>query len=459
MRQKLFAAAAALLVCALFLGFAGDGIRAYFTPDDMMNLYGAWFRPLLEADRPLGALVYRILFGRFGLDPLPYRVVSFVLLLANLGLLYLFCRALSGSREVGALAALIGAYHAHLADLYYSTGTIYDLLCFTFYFSAFTWYLAIRRRGGTPSWTQAGALSALYLCAFAAKEMAVTLPLFLLLYELVYHPPRAGSVRAWVLRLGRIFVPLGIVTGALVLRKLSGPGRMTDNPAYHPRISWDALMEGWRHYLYDLLYGAFPLTNARVVLLWAALLLAALLVRRRSILFAWLIMLLGLLPVNFITPRGFFVVYLALPGWYLYSAVLLAALRDALVRRGSVPWGGLEAAPRQAAMFVLVLALLVPLHHRRKPLGSAWVPEAHQWVRAVNEPLARRFPTFPHGATVLFLADPYPVEDWILTFIFRLHYRDDEIRVDRVKINPALASRAAEYNFRFRLERWQLLSE
>jgi hypothetical protein len=234
---------------------------------------------------------------------------------------------------------------------------------------------------------------------------------------------------------------------------------MTDNPAYHPRLSWDALMEGWRHYLYDLFYGAIPLTNARVVLLWTALLVVALLVRRRAILFAWLIIFLGLLPINFITPRGFFVVYLALPGWYLYAAVLLVALRDALVHRGAAPFAGLEASPRQVGLFLLVLGLLVPLHHRRKPLGSAWVAEAHQWVRAVNEPLTRRFPTFPHGATVLFLADPYPVEDWILTFIFRLHYRDDEIRVDRVKINPALASSASDYNFRFRLDRWQLLSE
>jgi hypothetical protein len=461
MRQRFFSAAAALAIFALFLAFAGDGIRAYFTPDDMMNLYGAWFRPLLEADRPLGALVYRGLFGAFGLNPLPYRIVSFILLFANLGLLYLFCRRLSGSREVAALAVLLGAYHAHLADLYYSTGTIYDLLCFSLYFSAFLWYLTIRDRGRSPGWLQIAAITALYLAAFAAKEMAVTLPLFIFLYEIVYHAPKAGidSVRAFVMRLCRILGPLGLTTAALVVRKISGPGRMTGNPAYRPDLSWNALMGGWRHYLTDLFYGSIEFTNTKVVLLWCLLLIVAFLVRRRAMWFAWCTMFFGLLPINFITPRGFFVTYLALPGWYLYTAVLLVALRDALVRPGATPLPGIEASPRQIALFCLCLALLIPLHQRRKPFGSNWVAEAHQWVRAVNEPLSRRFPTFPHAAKVLFLSDPYPVDDWILTFIFRLHYRDDEIRVDRVKITPALASSSGGYDFRFRMDRWQLQSE
>ena len=42
---------AALVIGSIFLAFAGDGLRAYFTPDEMMNLYGAWFRPLAESRR------------------------------------------------------------------------------------------------------------------------------------------------------------------------------------------------------------------------------------------------------------------------------------------------------------------------------------------------------------------------------------------------------------------------
>src|SRR5436853_4086125 len=106
---------ATLVICAM-LAFAADGVRAYFTPDDMMNLYGAWsasVTELLQGHRPLGGLVYRGLFAVFGLSPLPFRVVCFSLLLANLALLYRFCWRLTRSREVGTLACLVGAYHAH----------------------------------------------------------------------------------------------------------------------------------------------------------------------------------------------------------------------------------------------------------------------------------------------------------------------------------------------------------
>ncbi len=81
--------AATLVICATF-AFAGDGLWAYFAPDDMMNLYGAWSgsaADVLQGDRPLGALVYRGLFAMFGLNPLPYRVLCFALMLANTALL------------------------------------------------------------------------------------------------------------------------------------------------------------------------------------------------------------------------------------------------------------------------------------------------------------------------------------------------------------------------------------
>ena len=176
---------ATLAIAGIFLGFAGDGLRAYFTPDEMMNFYGAWFRPLAESRRPVGDLIYRGIFAAAGLNPLPYRMVCYALLAANLGLLYALCRRLSGSPEVGALACLLGAYHAHLADLYYSSDTLYDLLYFFFYFSALLLYIALRRRG----WYWQLLILALYLLAMGSKEMAVTLPVFLFLYDLIYDPP------------------------------------------------------------------------------------------------------------------------------------------------------------------------------------------------------------------------------------------------------------------------------
>jgi hypothetical protein len=388
---------ASLAVAAIFLLFAGDGLAAYFTPDDMMNLYGAWFLPLAGQERPIGALVYRVIFAGFGLNPLPYRVVCFLLLGGNLALLYSVARRLSESPFVGALACLLGAYHAHLADLYYSTGTIYDLLCFTFYWAAALLWM----RGRT--WMALG----LYVGALLSKEMAVTLPAVLAAYELVYRRP------VKLLRL----TPMVVVTGAFVLRAMAGNA---GNAAYAPHVAWHPLIANWQHYSSDLFYGAFQMTPTRVLLLWALVAVSVVLLRPRDAVISAVVIWVGLLPVAFIAQRGFYVVYLTLPGWYLLGARLI----ERATRRA-----------KPALVFAAVAVLLIPLHARRKEQGRTWVAEAHASVRRVLEPL--RSERLAKGARVLFLGDTYPTDDYLAMFILRLSFRDSELQVDRARVAGA----------------------
>jgi hypothetical protein len=384
------------------------------------------------------------------------------LLLVNLGLLYAFSSRLSGSREVGALAALLGAYHAHLADLYYSTGTIYDLLCFAFYFAFLTWYIAIRERGQTPRWWQAAALLLLFVAAMGSKEMAATLPLFVLLYELLYHPPdlaprallKWATVQLWFVWFA------GLLTLAEMVHKFTGKDAMAKNPSYTPHFTWPALKAAWDHYLFDLFYGRIHFDHVNVLLVWAAVAVAALALRRRAAVFAALMALFGMAPVAFIVPRGFFAIYISLPGWYLLAALLLVGVRDAVVRVGARPIPGIDFAPRQAALFAVVAAALIPLHERQKPRGNSWVAEGYKWVRSIEVPLSKSHEPFPHAARVLFLDDPYPVDDWIQTFIFRLHTNDGDVKVDRVKTMPAPpdAARLATYDrVYFMGKNWRLI--
>jgi hypothetical protein len=91
-----------------------------------------------------------------------------------------------------------------------------------------------------------------------------------------------------------------------------------------------------------------------------------------------------------------------------------------------------EPATR-VALFAGVALVLLPLHLRQKPIGNRWVAPAHAAVRCVTERLKEIAGPLPRGAKVLFLADPYPKNEWMLTFIFRLYYQDDAIRVDRAR--------------------------
>ena len=57
-----------------------------------------------------------------------------------------------------------------------STGTTYELLCFTFYFAAFDYYLGFARRAISLQFRQWAIFLGLYICALDSKELAVTLP-------------------------------------------------------------------------------------------------------------------------------------------------------------------------------------------------------------------------------------------------------------------------------------------
>jgi hypothetical protein len=434
----------AMGICGL-AAFGADGVGGHFTGDDMMNLYGAWSGSTAEVllgQRPLGALVYRGLFALFGLHPLPFHMVCFSLLMANLALLYDFCARLTHSREVAVLACLLAAYHAHLADLYWNSGTIYDLLCYFLVLLVLVLYFRIRLAGSYPRWRQNAVLVGLYLCALGAKETAVVLPPLIALYEWIYEARRPyswGRLRRGLAQ-GAPFLYWSVpITVLFIIFRTIGENAMTGNPAYAPHLSLHAFMAGWKHYLTDLFYGAIRFNSFAVILLLTLLLGLAALTRRPELVFAWCMITVGALPIIFISPRGLYAMYVALPGWYLYAGSLLVLARDGLLRHLPRLAERFAVRPEQLAMFVAVVALLIPLHWHRKPIGYLGIADNDRGVRPVLDQLAMQNRPLPRGAKVLFLSDPYPIDEWMLTFVFRLHYRDKKIQVVRAKVWPALA--------------------
>ncbi len=130
-------------IAGLFLFFNWRGLLVYYTGDDMMNLYGYWSQPLsslVKANiffwtpyyRPFGGIVYRSLFAIFGFNPYPLYVVYFAAMLLNLWLAYMVFARIGGSKEIGAIATLLYAFHGKFDYLYYNAGSMYDVFCFLF---------------------------------------------------------------------------------------------------------------------------------------------------------------------------------------------------------------------------------------------------------------------------------------------------------------------------------------
>jgi len=154
--------AGAVAVVVYFIWFAGASVRAGFSHDDLMNMHSAFvertlwghiersFLFFLPATRPLGATLYRLVYHATGLNPLLLHATCFSLALLNICLLFFVTAKISGSREIGLLAALIGAFHDNFLPLYYNSGMCYDLLSFALFYLALWLYASMRERRRLP---------------------------------------------------------------------------------------------------------------------------------------------------------------------------------------------------------------------------------------------------------------------------------------------------------------------
>jgi hypothetical protein len=431
--------------------FAGGGLRARFTGDDLMNLNfhltPSFPRLVLSnltywstAYRPMGGIVYVAIYRLLGFRPMPFRIVCFALLLGNLWLLYRVSLRLTGRREIALLATLLASYHAWLVNLYYSTGTIYELLCFAFYFAAFDYYLGIRQTGKMLNLRQWTWFLALYICALNSKELAVTLPLCLAAYEAIWHPPARGlrASARWLAQEGRGAAVSALVTVPYVVGKLTGPGSLAANPLYRPAISPARYLHAFHLYLNVLFYRDHFFRDGNTILLVAAMLGLALWRRSRPLLFAWFFVLFSVLPFIFVPHYSGFFIYLPLAGWALYAATVLTMLRERFAR--AIP---------PAALFLALALALAPLHARESRTTMQVFDSAELPTSEMIAQLRRVEPSVPKGAHLFFESDPFPAMTFSLVFLVRLFYRDLTIEVARAKDGDAPGDRRFDAVFRW----------
>jgi hypothetical protein len=437
------------VVVSIWIWFTRDGLESYFSGDDLMNIYLAWQKPLLRLAgenllffspgyRPFGNLVYRLLFEMAGFHPLPFRIACFALLFLNLYLAYRTAAAIGGI-ETALLTVLFSCYNAG-ADLFHDTGIIYDILCFTFYFAALGLYFTSRGRKQYLSNAQLVGLLVLYIFALDSKEMAVTLPLVIVAYEVFLGEPAAGSlIRRWLPS-----ALSALMTVPYVIGKLSHSSPLIGNESYRLHISPGNYIAGLTHY-FDLLTSAHPGTLSVTICVLATIAAAAiaLITRDRLLMFALTFILSTPLPIVFVALRGAYVMYIPLFGIALYLGAAILKLRDALVGR-----------KYQFATFAVCAAALIAFHASRP-----WQPFVNPLIQPTVRQLSEIQPRVPNGSKILFVDDPFDKDDpWVLLFICRLFYGRPDLQVDRAKLMAAKPDQAAldsyDLIFTYRDSRW-----
>ncbi len=448
-----------VILAAYFAISSYKGLGAYFTQDDGGNLihmhkywerslasvFGSALRVVTGTYRPLGGIYYFVLYRVFGFNPLPFRIVCLAVMLANVFLAFALLRRLSGSLEAALLGAVVIVHHPAVLDLLYSSGTIYEILCFLFYFLAVRCYLAWRQAGQEAGWTsltwpQLAGLLALTGCALDSKEMSMTLPGALLLVELIYFPPESWSwpnAARFVWRQGRAALAVAALVVPTIAVKVLTHNPLSDDPCYSSH-SLRAAIEAACAFQNFLLYGGLldgKLSAAGLAALWTAMAAAAIALRSRPMKLGLGLLIVSLVPVCLITRRAGYMLYLPSMGWALYVGSLFSLLLSGLARLAPVRWA---AAVRFAGVAVSVLAVM-HLHSVMLRGYSVLERNARNEMRRFIERLRKEHHELPPGASLLLADDPMP-RGFAVLFIAQLAYYDPTLVVDRIKMLPNIPS-------------------
>ncbi len=328
--------AAALTV--YFLLFNWGSLRVHFALDDLSNIghyyeYSPFqlvlsnFLPWRGDYRPMGGMFYIPIYHFAGLNPVPYQAVLLALLLGNVFLVYAFARALGASELASWLAALAAGYHGGIANLYYNASFVFDVLCCFFYLASFVFYLRIRNRGRLLGLSQTAVFLLLFLCALNSKEMAVSIPVMILLYEWIYYRPkdwRWSTLFAWVQGPARVALIAGALDLVDIYSKVAGAQAMAASDAYHPVFTLARLHAFQQTAMRDLFFSwSWTPGWSEILAMWVTLAAFAWWNRGRPILpfLFWFLMVVPV-PIEFLIGRAQACLVLLMVGGAIFIAVV-----------------------------------------------------------------------------------------------------------------------------------------
>lgn len=424
-------------IFANFYWFTRHVFYARFAADEMMNMGWAWrdglskllsglFGFWVSVYRPTGGLYYWLLHHYFGLNPLPYRIVDFGIVSINLVIAYILMRRLTGSVYVAWLGTFIFSYHTAIDMWAIFVGSfVYDRLCFTFYLLAFLAYIAWRENTGLRRALTFAAFVASYLLALGAKEMAVTLPVMLVLYEVVYHPEILKFRRRESLGVVAAIGLLGLITLGFIYFRVFAKDSVIASGAYATTdLSLSHFFHSQADYLNELRFRSqdyVPRPNA--VFVFLSMLGISALFRSRHAFFATLWALLTPLPIVFIQ-RGGGCLYIVYFGWALFVAILSQQLAVTFAR-----W-----LPNQPVFRIAALALCASpvwfLFQKNQEYQGYWeqpflATGDKTW--SVISQLTKLNPSVRDGDTIAYLRTPF--EGWDVLFITQLWCRNPKVNI------------------------------
>jgi len=478
------------ILIAYFLHFAHPALGGGFREDEMMNMGICWCAGALKSFlanivfwklfvcpgcalydfylyRPGGALYYLPLYHFFNLDPLPFRIVQVSILVASIPLVYYLSRRLTSSHSIAFLAVLALCYHPRLASLVFVGAFIYDVLCGVFYFAALAYYVNIRERGYSLQPLQLLGFLALYIMALNCKEMAVTLPVIVLIYE-VLKSPRWADWKAflhWVRSYPAPSLIAGLLTVFYIFGKLYGRGSLASLEPYTPKYSWYNFTASNARFVGQLLFIGHAITPIALLLLWTLAFIYAFLRRDRTLqLMAFWIVIVPL-PLAFIVPmRGDASLYLLLFGWamifakVIFDLITLTSKFSLFISHRFLPAAtdaSVESTFRKVspriyrigATLLVAFALAAFTQRENQRLGVPWFKVGAKTSHVIHA--FRSLDLKPrHGSSILLLLKGKIFQnEWNVFFIASLVWNDHSLRIWVENVNELAPQQRANVDY------------
>ena len=153
--------------------------------------------------RPVATLSYYLIYAVAELKAFYYHLFSVILHAVNVVLAYLLAHIIFKNRYSAMIAALLFACHPALSEAVDAISYNEDLLTAAFFLLAFISYTTIKTTTVQSSIILYGLSLFCFLLALLSKEMAITLPAVLFLYDLAIRD--AGALSLSIRSIGRIF--------------------------------------------------------------------------------------------------------------------------------------------------------------------------------------------------------------------------------------------------------------
>jgi len=466
-------ALAAFLTC-YFLCFNWGSLRVHFSIDDLANMghyyeYSPWQLALSNClpwrgdYRPLGGLFYIPVYHFAGLNPAPYQAAILLLLLVTVYWAYRFARLLGSGELAAALVALVVCYHGGLANLYYNASFVFDVLCCFFYLASMVYYLRIRNREQLLGPAQTVAFLSLFLCALNSKEMAVSIPVMLLVYEWIYHPPakwNPAELTAWVRGPARVSLLAAALDLVDIYGKISGPAAMTNAFGYRPVFTLERLRDFQIAALQDLFFSrGWTPGWGQIVGTW--FLVAWLAWRRtdRPILrFLFWLLVVAPVPIEFLPGKRDACLAVLMVGAVIFAAVVLADAVGSsarfLSREFHLPPLG---RPLLVGVMVAALVLVWVRDQRSLRLNAGKDPMTTLGFETWDLIQQMRASGFHprSGSQVAFLDDPFHTGD--MYNLARLWLHDRTVTVHVASQGPLTSQGLGRMDYIFTIENRKLI--